>query len=118
MSNGVLPTVPSEECSTKPGAKYTEAEFQQALMGLKREHKENIEKMRKDQDEALFKVRGEQAESMVYYVDKIQELENELGRLRSLRSSDKVKFLKEKEEEEEEATEEKEADNITESKHG
>ena len=57
MSNGMLPTVPSEECSTKPGAKYTEAEFQQAVMGLKREHKENIEKMRKDQDEALFKVR-------------------------------------------------------------
>ena len=57
MSNGVLPTVPSEEGCTKAGAKYTEAEFQQALMGLKREHKENIEKMRKDQDEALFKVR-------------------------------------------------------------
>ena len=57
MSNGVLPTVPSEEASTKAGAKYTEAEFQQAIMGLKREHKENIEKMRKDQDEALFKVR-------------------------------------------------------------
>ena len=61
MSNGGLPglpTVPAEEGCTKAGAKYTEAEFQQALMGLKREHKENIEKMRKDQDEALFKVRS------------------------------------------------------------
>ena len=58
MSTGVVPTVPSEESSTKAGAKYTEAEFQQAIMGLKREHKENIEKMRKDQDEALFKVRN------------------------------------------------------------
>eukprot|EP00092_Neocalanus_flemingeri_P034648 GFUD01037690.1.p1 GENE.GFUD01037690.1~~GFUD01037690.1.p1 ORF type:complete len:617 (+),score=161.08 GFUD01037690.1:261-1853(+) len=66
MSAGVLPTVPAEEGCVKSGAKYTEAEFQQALMGLRREHKENIEKMRKDQDEALFKVRGEQAESMVY----------------------------------------------------
>jgi len=94
MSNGVLPTVPSEDASTKAGAKYTEAEFQQAVMGMKREHKENIEQMRKDQDEALFKVRGEQAESMVYYVDKIQELENELNRIRSLRSSDKVKNMK------------------------
>ena len=30
--------------------------MQQALLGLKREHKESIEQMRKDQDEALFKV--------------------------------------------------------------
>ena len=36
-------------------------------------------------------MRGEQAESMVYYVDKIQELENEVARIRSLRSSDKLK---------------------------
>ena len=36
--------------------RYTEAELQQALLGLKREHKESIEQMRKDQDEALFKV--------------------------------------------------------------
>ena len=28
---------------------------------------------------------------MVYYVDKIQELENEVARIRSLRSSDKLK---------------------------
>jgi len=121
MSNGVLPTVPSEEASTKAGAKYTEAEFQQAIMGLKREHKENIEKMRKDQDEALFKVRGEQAESMVYYVDKIQELENELGRIRSLRSSDKVKNMKlvdDEYDEDEEKTEERETENITEGKQG
>ena len=36
--------------------RYTEAELQQALLGLKREHKESIEQMRKEQDEALFKV--------------------------------------------------------------
>ena len=35
-------------------------------------------------------MRGEQAESMVYYMEKIQELETEIGRLRSLRSSDKL----------------------------
>ena len=38
-----------------------------------------------------LQVRGEQAESMVYYVDKIQELEGEVARIRSLRSSDKLK---------------------------
>ena len=37
--------------------RYTEAELQQALLGLKRSHKEAIEQMRKEQDEALFKVR-------------------------------------------------------------
>ena len=52
----VYPTLPAEESASKPGAKYTEAEFQQLLMGLKREHKEAVEKMRKEQDEALFKV--------------------------------------------------------------
>ena len=40
-------------------------------------------------------MRGEQAESMVYYVDKIQDLETEIARLRSLRSSDKLKNVKE-----------------------
>ena len=53
---GLLPALPTEESASKPGAKYTEAEFQQLLMGLKREHKEAVEKMRKEQDEALFKV--------------------------------------------------------------
>ncbi len=38
-------------------------------------------------------MRGENAESMVYYVDKIQELETELSRLRSLRSSDKAEKM-------------------------
>merc|ERR1719278_73104 len=81
----------AEESNSRPGARYTEAELQQALLGLKRSHKEAIEQMRKEQDEALFKVREEQAESMVYYVDKIQELESEVARIRSLRSSDKIK---------------------------
>ena len=47
-----------------------------------------------------MQVRGEQAESMVYYVDKIQDLENEIGRLRSLRSSDKLKNIKDENNEE------------------
>merc|ERR1719278_1260013 len=44
-----------EESNSRPGARYTEAELQQALLGLKRSHKESIEQMRKEQDEALFK---------------------------------------------------------------
>ncbi len=48
------------EGDAKPGARYTEAELQQALMAARREHKEGTEQLRKEQDEALFKLRGEQ----------------------------------------------------------
>merc|ERR1719500_1182724 len=59
---------------------------------------------------------------MVYYVDKIQELENELGRIRSLRSSDKVKNMKlvednDDEEDWDEETEDKEEDGSNDGKH-
>ena len=42
---------------------------------------------------------------MVYYVDKIQELENEVARIRSLRSSDKLKDKVVADEEEEDNVE-------------
>ncbi len=48
------------EGDAKPGARYTEAELQQSLMAARREHKEGTEQLRKEQDEALFKLRGEQ----------------------------------------------------------
>ena len=54
MGNGVAPV---EAGAAKTGAKYTEAEWQQMILGMKREHRENIEILRKEQDEALFKVR-------------------------------------------------------------
>ena len=58
MSNGTLgPGAGAGEGASKPGARYTEAEWQQMVMGLKRENKESIERLRKEQDEALFKVR-------------------------------------------------------------
>ena len=46
----------TEEGGTKAGAKYTEAEWQQMVLGLKRENKENVERLRKEHDEDLFKV--------------------------------------------------------------
>ena len=58
MSKGSLGPRNGEEGESKPGARYTEAEWQQMVMGLKRENKESIEKLRKEQDEALFKVRA------------------------------------------------------------
>ncbi len=65
--------------SVVEGAKYTEAELQQALMSLRRDHREQLDSLRKDQDEALFKLRGEQA---VLYVEKIAALEHEVQRLK------------------------------------
>ena len=47
-------------------------------MGLKREHKENIEAIRKEQDVALFNLRGEQAVLIEHYVETINALEAEL----------------------------------------
>ena len=53
MSNGACA---AEEAREKAGARYTEAEWQQMVLGLRREHKEKLETLRKEQDEALFKV--------------------------------------------------------------
>ena len=60
------------------GLKYTEAELQQELMSLKRCHRDQLELIRKEQDEALFKLRGEQAVLSEHYVDKIQQLEEQI----------------------------------------
>ncbi len=65
------------------GARYTEAELQQALATARREHREEEERMRKEQDEAMFKLRGERALlDEHYYVETIQRLEEEVRLLR------------------------------------
>ena len=51
------------------------------MLGLKRENKDNLELVQKQHDEALFKLRGEQATSVEYYVEKIQTLEEQLQNL-------------------------------------
>jgi hypothetical protein len=47
-------------------------------MKLKREHREEISFLRKEHDEELFKIRGEQALPIQYHVEKIQQLESEI----------------------------------------
>ncbi|XP_050687757.1 uncharacterized protein LOC126981101 isoform X3 [Eriocheir sinensis] len=69
--------------SSRPGAKYTEAEFQQVVMGLKREHKESLEKVQQGQEVSLFNLRGEQAEKLCQYETRIRELEMEVEKLRT-----------------------------------
>jgi hypothetical protein len=43
-------------------------------MGLKREHRETVDQIRKEHDEELFKIRGEQALPVQYHVEKIQQV--------------------------------------------
>ena len=86
FSNSISNSVGSDEglaSSNRPGAKYTEAEYQQALMKLKREHKEKIREMQTGIDEAMFKVRGEQAVSIEYHVKKIEQLEHTIKELKA-----------------------------------
>ncbi|XP_047493534.1 uncharacterized protein LOC125042112 [Penaeus chinensis] len=100
--------------SSRPGAKYTEAgplpdvsphsdtngivieaevddnkngegeEFQQVVMGLKREHKDSLDRVERDQEVNLFNLRGEQAEKLCQYEQKIRELEVELEKLKTV----------------------------------
>ncbi|RXG70366.1 Formin-1 [Armadillidium vulgare] len=51
-------------------------------MGLKREHKESLESIEKKQEISLFNLRGEQAEKLCSYDDKIKQLEAEIDTLK------------------------------------
>lgn len=60
------------------------SEFQQVVMGLKREHKESLDRVERDQEVNLFNLRGEQAEKLCQYEQKIRELEVELEKLKTV----------------------------------
>ncbi|XP_059375750.1 formin-like [Carassius carassius] len=53
---------PKEDREEKVGLRYTEAEHQAALLQLKRECKEELEKLHADYELQIFQVRGEHAE--------------------------------------------------------
>ncbi|XP_077077846.1 formin-1 isoform X1 [Siphateles boraxobius] len=55
---------PKEDGEEKVGLRYTEAEHQAALLQLKRESKEELEKLHADFELRLFQVRGEHAEAV------------------------------------------------------
>ncbi|KAK8731548.1 hypothetical protein OTU49_007365 [Cherax quadricarinatus] len=77
--NGVLIETAVERVKNGEGE-----EFQQVVMGLKREHKESLERIESDQEVSLFKLRGEQAEKLCQYERKIRELELELEKLKTV----------------------------------
>ncbi|CAG7729368.1 unnamed protein product [Allacma fusca] len=61
-----------------------EPEFQQTVMGLKREHKDIIEKKEADHAVQVFALRGESAELIEKYLKRIQELEVEVEKLKTI----------------------------------
>ncbi|KAG8449574.1 hypothetical protein GDO86_016285 [Hymenochirus boettgeri] len=71
------PPKPKDE-EEKVGLKYTEAEYQAAILHLKREHKEEIELLKSQFEVEIFNVRGEQAVQTTKLEDQIQNLQDEL----------------------------------------
>ncbi|XP_073683598.1 uncharacterized protein [Garra rufa] len=65
---------PKEDGEEKVGLRYTEAEHQAALLQLKRECKEELEKQHADFELQIFQVRGEHAEV-------VSRLESVIGRM-------------------------------------
>lgn len=57
------------------------SEFQQVVMGLKREHRENLNRLSRDQEVALFNVRGEHAQRLSEADEKIMQLEERVAKL-------------------------------------
>lgn len=57
-------------------------ELQQIVMGLKREHRESLDALQKDQDVSLFNMRGEQAEKLCAYEEQIRNLELQVENLK------------------------------------
>ena len=57
------------------------SEFQQVVMGLKREHRESLNRVSRDQEVALFNVRGEHAQWLSEADEKIMQLEERVAKL-------------------------------------
>ncbi|XP_053701072.1 formin-like isoform X1 [Synchiropus splendidus] len=72
------PPKPKDE-DGKVGLKYTEAEHQAALLALKRECKENLEKMHEDFQLRIFEVRGEHAVAISNLEAVITKLQRDSG---------------------------------------
>uniref|UniRef100_A0A4W3HZY9 FH2 domain-containing protein n=1 Tax=Callorhinchus milii TaxID=7868 RepID=A0A4W3HZY9_CALMI len=72
------PPKPRDE-EGKVGLKYTEAEYQAAILQLKREHKEATENLQKEFELKLFNVRGEHAE-VIAKLEQNVEQKNKDGR--------------------------------------
>ncbi|XP_030307881.1 formin-1 [Calypte anna] len=80
----VWPPPKAKHEEVKVGLKYTEAEYQAAILHLKREHKEEIETLKSQFELRVFRIRGEHAVSTAQLEETIAhlkiELDNKLNR--------------------------------------
>ncbi|NXJ77793.1 FMN protein, partial [Trogon melanurus] len=74
----VWPPPKAKHEEVKVGLKYTEAEYQAAILHLKREHKEEIETLKSQFELRVFHIRGEHAVSTAHLEETIAHLKNEL----------------------------------------
>ncbi|KFW09001.1 Formin, partial [Eurypyga helias] len=74
----VWPPPKAKHEEVKVGLKYTEAEYQAAILHLKREHKEEIETLKSQFELRVFHIRGEHAVSTAQLEEIIAHLKNEL----------------------------------------
>ncbi|XP_039561363.1 formin-1 isoform X3 [Passer montanus] len=74
----VWPPPKANHEEVKVGLKYTEAEYQAAILHLKREHKEEIETLKSQFELRVFHIRGEHAVSTAQLEETIARLKNEL----------------------------------------
>ncbi|XP_046317407.1 formin-1 isoform X3 [Marmota monax] len=74
----VWPPPKTKDTEEKVGLKYTEAEYQAAILHLKREHKEEIENLQAQFELQAFHIRGEHAVITARLEETIENLKHEL----------------------------------------
>ncbi|XP_006883115.1 PREDICTED: formin-1 isoform X3 [Elephantulus edwardii] len=74
----VWPPPKTKDAEEKVGLKYTEAEYQAAILHLKREHKEEIENLQAQFELRAFHIRGEHAVITAKLEETIKNLKHEL----------------------------------------
>ncbi|KAF6130083.1 hypothetical protein HJG60_005181 [Phyllostomus discolor] len=74
----VWPPPKTKDTEEKVGLKYTEAEYQAAILHLKREHKEEIENLQAQFELQAFHIRGEHAVITARLEETIDNLKHEL----------------------------------------
>ncbi|XP_006498813.1 formin-1 isoform X2 [Mus musculus] len=78
----VWPPPKTKDTEEKVGLKYTEAEYQAAILHLKREHKEEIETLQAQFELKTFHIRGEHALVTARLEEAIENLKQQLGKRR------------------------------------
>ncbi|XP_070612608.1 formin-1 [Erythrolamprus reginae] len=74
----VWPPPKAKDEEEKIGLKYTEAEYHAVILQLKREHKDEIEKLKSEFELDVFRIRGEHALTITKLEEHILDLKNEL----------------------------------------